>query len=165
MSVHKRILKCSMYAYYCVHNLIKMWCISASRSCSIMWFWILSLVYFLISHTNLNCAVCNHCTVVLHWSASCYSRNEIRAKNLFNVADCKMHWQKSGDYLCVNVNRYSKIIRKEKNEVKYSVSLAVNWNKKNNNISVALFSFLVFVTVKIARWLIIDSSTECDWGL
>jgi len=44
---------------------------------------------------------------------------------LFNVADCKMHWQKSGDYLCVNVNRYSKIIRKEKNEVKYSVSLAV----------------------------------------
>ncbi|XP_069695662.1 eukaryotic translation initiation factor 3 subunit B [Periplaneta americana] len=48
------------------------------------------------------------------------SRNEIRAKNLFNVADCKMHWQKSGDYLCVNVNRYSKIIRKEKNEVKYS---------------------------------------------
>ncbi|PSN32301.1 Eukaryotic translation initiation factor 3 subunit B [Blattella germanica] len=48
------------------------------------------------------------------------SRNEIRAKNLFNVADCKMHWQKSGDYLCVNVNRYSKIIRREKNEVKYS---------------------------------------------
>ncbi|KAJ8897933.1 hypothetical protein PR048_003291 [Dryococelus australis] len=48
------------------------------------------------------------------------SRNEIRAKNLFNVADCKMHWQKSGDYLCVNVNRYSKIIRKEKNELKYS---------------------------------------------
>ncbi|KDR10090.1 eukaryotic translation initiation factor 3 subunit B [Zootermopsis nevadensis] len=48
------------------------------------------------------------------------SRIEIRAKNLFNVADCKMHWQKSGDYLCVNVNRYSKIIRKEKNEVKYS---------------------------------------------
>jgi translation initiation factor 3 subunit B len=48
------------------------------------------------------------------------SRNEIRAKNLFSVADCKMHWQKSGDYLCVNVNRYSKIIRKEKNEVKYS---------------------------------------------
>nr|CAD7457743.1 unnamed protein product [Timema tahoe] len=48
------------------------------------------------------------------------SRNETRAKNLFNVADCKMHWQKSGDYLCVNVNRYSKIIRREKNEIKYS---------------------------------------------
>jgi len=45
-----------------------------------------------------------------------------------------MHWQKSGDYLCVNVNRYSKIIRKEKNEVKYSVSPAVNWNKKKKYI-------------------------------
>jgi translation initiation factor 3 subunit B len=31
------------------------------------------------------------------------SRNELRVKNLFNVADCKMHWQKSGDYLCVKV--------------------------------------------------------------
>ena len=33
------------------------------------------------------------------------SRNEVRVKNLFNVADCKMHWQKSGDYLCVKVDR------------------------------------------------------------
>jgi hypothetical protein len=32
------------------------------------------------------------------------SRNELRVKNLFNVADCKMHWQKSGDYLCVKVS-------------------------------------------------------------
>ena len=47
------------------------------------------------------------------------SRNEIRSKNLFNVADCRMHWQKSGDYLCVKVDRYSKI-RKDKNEIKYS---------------------------------------------
>jgi hypothetical protein len=31
------------------------------------------------------------------------SRNELRVKNLFNVADCKMHWQKCGDYLCVKV--------------------------------------------------------------
>jgi len=31
------------------------------------------------------------------------SRNEVRVKNLFSVADCKMHWQKSGDYLCVKV--------------------------------------------------------------
>merc|ERR1712038_1912448 len=38
------------------------------------------------------------------------SRNELRVKNLFNVADCKMHWQKSGDYLCVMVNRYKKIL-------------------------------------------------------
>jgi translation initiation factor 3 subunit B len=47
------------------------------------------------------------------------NRNEIRKKNLFNVADCKIHWQKSGDYLCVKVDRYSKV-RKEKNETKYS---------------------------------------------
>lgn len=47
------------------------------------------------------------------------SRQELRAKNLFNVADCKMHWQKSGDYLCVKVDRYSKA-KREKNEWKYS---------------------------------------------
>ena len=47
------------------------------------------------------------------------SRVELRAKNLFNVADCKMHWQKCGDYLCVKVDRYTKA-KKEKNEYKYS---------------------------------------------
>lgn len=47
------------------------------------------------------------------------NRAEIRNKNLFNVADCKIHWQKSGDYLCVKVDRYSKV-RKEKSETKYS---------------------------------------------
>lgn len=36
------------------------------------------------------------------------SRRELRAKNLFNVSDCRMHWQKSGDYLCVKVDRYVK---------------------------------------------------------
>lgn len=50
------------------------------------------------------------------------SRTELRAKNLFNVADCMMHWQKSGGYLCVKVDRYTKA-KKEKNEWKYSVSL------------------------------------------
>lgn len=47
------------------------------------------------------------------------NRLEIGSKNIFNVADCKMHWQKSGNYLCVKVDRYSKA-RKEKNETKYS---------------------------------------------
>ncbi|KAK0169860.1 hypothetical protein PV328_010495 [Microctonus aethiopoides] len=46
------------------------------------------------------------------------SRNEIRNKNLFNVADCKIFWQKSGDYLCVKVDRFAK--RKEKTEQKYT---------------------------------------------
>lgn len=52
------------------------------------------------------------------------SRNEIRAKNLFNVAECRMHWQKSGDFLCVKVDRYSKV-KKEKHDTKYSVSYKV----------------------------------------
>jgi len=47
------------------------------------------------------------------------SRNELRVKNLFNVADCKMHWQKSGDYLCVKVDRYKKILP-EGHDVKYA---------------------------------------------
>lgn len=46
-------------------------------------------------------------------------RVELRAKNLFNVADCVMHWQKTGGYLCVKVDRYTKA-KKEKNEWKYS---------------------------------------------
>uniref|UniRef100_A0A1B6CLP7 Eukaryotic translation initiation factor 3 subunit B n=1 Tax=Clastoptera arizonana TaxID=38151 RepID=A0A1B6CLP7_9HEMI len=48
------------------------------------------------------------------------SRNEIRANNLFSVADCKMHWQKSGDYLCVKVDRYIKSKKEKEGEVKYS---------------------------------------------
>jgi len=36
------------------------------------------------------------------------SRREIRVKNLFNVHDCKMHWQKNGDFLCVKVERHTK---------------------------------------------------------
>ncbi|XP_022916971.1 eukaryotic translation initiation factor 3 subunit B [Onthophagus taurus] len=47
------------------------------------------------------------------------NKTESRNKNLFNVADCKIHWQKSGDYLCVKVDRYSKV-RKEKTETKYA---------------------------------------------
>jgi len=47
------------------------------------------------------------------------SRKELRVKNLFNVADCKMHWQKSGDYLCVKVDRYKKIL-KENKDVKFA---------------------------------------------
>jgi len=38
------------------------------------------------------------------------SKSVIRSKNLFNVADCKMFWQKGGSFLCVKIDRYSKII-------------------------------------------------------
>lgn len=47
------------------------------------------------------------------------NRTEVRSKNLFSVADCKIHWQKSGDYLCVKVDRYSKV-KKDKIDIKYS---------------------------------------------
>jgi hypothetical protein len=73
-----------------------------------------------------------------------YSRNEIRANNLFNVADCKIHWQKSGDHLCVKVDRYSKV-KKEKNEVKYSVRTKIIFIDELNfvciNINLLLLLF------------------------
>jgi translation initiation factor 3 subunit B len=36
------------------------------------------------------------------------SRQILRSKNLFNVHDCKLHWQSNGDYLCVKVDRHTK---------------------------------------------------------
>ncbi|KAK7113407.1 eukaryotic translation initiation factor 3 subunit B-like [Littorina saxatilis] len=49
------------------------------------------------------------------------SRKELCVRNLFNVADAKMHWQKSGDHLCVKVDRYSKAKKmEEKDQLKYS---------------------------------------------
>lgn len=36
------------------------------------------------------------------------SKQIIRTKNLFNVSDCKLHWQSEGDYLCVKVDRHTK---------------------------------------------------------
>ncbi|XP_070581351.1 eukaryotic translation initiation factor 3 subunit B-like [Ptychodera flava] len=35
-------------------------------------------------------------------------RTEVRVKNLYNVAECKMHWQNKGDFLCVKVDRVTK---------------------------------------------------------
>lgn len=47
-------------------------------------------------------------------------RREIRTKTLFNVADCKIHWQQSGDYLCVKVDRFSKSKKDKKDaDVKF----------------------------------------------
>ncbi|KAG9292843.1 hypothetical protein G9A89_016205 [Geosiphon pyriformis] len=36
------------------------------------------------------------------------SKEIVRTKNLFNVSDCKMHWQSNGDFLCVKVDRHTK---------------------------------------------------------
>ena len=49
------------------------------------------------------------------------SRETFCQKNLFTVKDCRLHWQKNGDYLCVKVDRY-KGKKEEKDTVKYSVS-------------------------------------------
>ena len=46
------------------------------------------------------------------------SKNEVRVKNLFNVADCKMHWQKTGDYLCVKVKNII-LVFKYRNKARY----------------------------------------------
>uniref|UniRef100_A0A0E0R2Q8 Eukaryotic translation initiation factor 3 subunit B n=1 Tax=Oryza rufipogon TaxID=4529 RepID=A0A0E0R2Q8_ORYRU len=35
-------------------------------------------------------------------------KEELRQKNLFSVSDCKMYWQNSGEYLAVQVDRYTK---------------------------------------------------------
>ena len=44
------------------------------------------------------------------------TREEIRVRNLFNVVDCKLHWQRNGDYLCVKVDRTPKGTPVRKNE-------------------------------------------------
>ncbi|TEB39274.1 translation initiation factor eIF-3b [Coprinellus micaceus] len=36
------------------------------------------------------------------------SRVILRQKNLFNVSECKLHWQNQGDFLCVKVDRHTK---------------------------------------------------------
>lgn len=47
-------------------------------------------------------------------------KRELRNNNIFNVADCKIHWQKSGDYLCVKVDRFSKSKKDKKDaDVKF----------------------------------------------
>ena len=51
------------------------------------------------------------------------SRNELCVRNLFSVADCKMHWQKNGDHLCVKVDRYKAKKVDDKDQIKYSVRI------------------------------------------
>ncbi|XP_058742411.1 eukaryotic translation initiation factor 3 subunit B-like [Vicia villosa] len=36
------------------------------------------------------------------------SKEELKQKKLLSVGDCKMYWQSNGDYLAVNVDRYTK---------------------------------------------------------
>ncbi len=36
------------------------------------------------------------------------SKEIVRTRNLFNVSECRLHWQSRGDYLCVKVDRHTK---------------------------------------------------------
>ncbi|RPA76239.1 eukaryotic translation initiation factor 3 [Ascobolus immersus RN42] len=36
------------------------------------------------------------------------SKTVVRTRNLFNVSDCKLHWQSEGKHLCVKVDRHTK---------------------------------------------------------
>lgn len=47
-------------------------------------------------------------------------RKDVRSKNLFNVADVQLHWQKAGDFCCAKIDRYSKKKIEESGEVKYA---------------------------------------------
>lgn len=51
------------------------------------------------------------------------SRSEVRVRNLYNVSDCKLHWQKSGEHLAVKVDRYGKKKEEENGDIKYTVGV------------------------------------------
>jgi len=53
------------------------------------------------------------------------SREVIRTKNLFSVIDLKMHWQSSGEHLCVKVDRYNRAKKEQGEPVKY---IGVHYN-------------------------------------
>lgn len=78
-----------------------------------------------------------------------FSRNEIRNKNLFNVADCKIYWQKSGDYLCVKVDRFAK--RKEKTEQKYTVFIKLIERSKIKYVCYTYTNSYVNVINRVCR--------------
>lgn len=47
------------------------------------------------------------------------SREVIRTKNLFSVIDLKLHWQSSGEHLCVKVDRYNRAKKEKDDAIKY----------------------------------------------
>lgn len=60
------------------------------------------------------------------------SRQEIRVRNLFNVVDCKLHWQRNGDYLCVKVDRTPKgtQVLIERGQTAYMSQISLKKKKK-----------------------------------
>ncbi|VDO99458.1 unnamed protein product [Soboliphyme baturini] len=45
---------------------------------------------------------------------------DVRSKNMFNMAEASIYWQKSGDNLCFKVDRYGKKKEEKDGEIKYS---------------------------------------------
>lgn len=68
------------------------------------------------------------------------SRQEIRVRNLFNVVDCKLHWQRNGDYLCVKVDRTPKgtQVLIERGQTAYMSQISF---KKTKNNKLTFFAF------------------------
>ncbi|KRY61507.1 Eukaryotic translation initiation factor 3 subunit B, partial [Trichinella britovi] len=46
---------------------------------------------------------------------------DIRSKNMFNMAEATIYWQKCGDNLCFKVDRYAKKKEEKCGEIKYSI--------------------------------------------
>jgi translation initiation factor 3 subunit B len=44
------------------------------------------------------------------------SKVETANKTVYSVADCALKWHRSGDFLCLQVQRYAKKVKKEKQE-------------------------------------------------
>lgn len=70
------------------------------------------------------------------------SRQEIRVRNLFNVVDCKLHWQRNGDYLCVKVDRTPKgtQVLIERGQTAYMSQISFKKKTRNNKLTFFAFS-------------------------
>ena len=82
------------------------------------------------------------------------SKNEVRVKNLFNVADCKMHWQKTGDYLCVKVKNIILFFKYRST----NIDIAIRDGIFRNTRQITLMSFWA-----ISDWVL--SFFENTWPL
>ncbi|KAF7085558.1 hypothetical protein CFC21_088970 [Triticum aestivum] len=68
-------------------------------------------------------------------------KEEIRQKNLFSVSDCKMYWQNNGEYLALQVDRYTKTKKNIPIEVfeldnKNDKIIAFAWEPKGRRFAV-----------------------------
>lgn len=66
-----------------------------------------------------------------------------------------MHWQKSGDYLCVKVDRFSKVKKEKGDQPKYSVSVKRNISDfaflVENNITIINVKIICLLSIRSAH--------------